>query len=345
MANQEHLEILKQGVDVWNKWRKEHPNILPDFEEGNLEGADLRGVNLSGAIFRRAHLYQAILDGANLSDANLQGADLHSASLVKANLYHAALHRAYLHGANLDEANLSGADLVLADFSETSLHGTDLSQTTIWATRFGDVDLSQVRGLDKVNYEGSFTIGIDTIYRSGGNIPENFLRGAGIPDTFIAQVRALIDKPINYYKCFISYSSKDQAFIEQLYSDLQNNGVRCWYAPEDLKIGDAFRDRIEESIKDYDKLLVVLSQHSIMSDWVRTEVEAAFEKENHLKKYVLFPIKLDETIMGASEAWAADIRRRRHIGDFTSWKKNHNAYKKAFSRLLRDLKAEPERRL
>ena len=38
-------------------------------------------------------------------------------------------------------------------------------------------------------------------------------------------------------------------------------------------------------------------------------------------------------------AWAASIRRTRHIGDFSNWKE-HDSYQAAFQRLLRDLKAQ-----
>lgn len=75
------------------------------------------------------------------------------------------------------------------------------------------------------------------------------------------------------------------------------------------------------------------------SAWVETEAETAFEKERRYKKLVLFPIRLDEAVMQTRQAWAADIRRQRHIGDFTCWK-DHDDYQKAFDRLLRDLKAE-----
>ena len=119
--------------------------------------------------------------------------------------------------------------------------------------------------------------------------------------------------------------------------------MRCWFAPEDLKIGEHFRKRIDESIRVHDKLLIILSSNSIESDWVATEVEGAFEREHREKgRVVLFPIRLDDAIMQANQAWAADIRRRRHIGDFSDWR-NHDSYKKAFSRLLRDLKAETEK--
>ena len=115
--------------------------------------------------------------------------------------------------------------------------------------------------------------------------------------------------------------------------------MRCWFAPEDLKIGDRFQERIEESIRVYDKLLIVLSGQSISSRWVEREVNAAFENEEKQNKTMLFPVRLDDAVMGCDKAWAADIRRTRHIGDFTGWK-GHDSYQKAFDRLLRDLKAE-----
>ena len=116
--------------------------------------------------------------------------------------------------------------------------------------------------------------------------------------------------------------------------------MRCWFAPEDLKIGDKFRMRIDEAIRVHDKLLLVLSENSVSSAWVEKEVETAFEKEQRQdNKPVLFQIRLDDTVMQTGEAWAADIRRTRHIGNFTYWK-DHDAYQQAFQRLLRDLKAE-----
>jgi hypothetical protein len=114
--------------------------------------------------------------------------------------------------------------------------------------------------------------------------------------------------------------------------------VRCWFAPEHLKTGDRFRQRIDEAIRVHDKLLLVLSAHSVRSDWVREEVETAFERERRENRIVLFPIRLDNSVIETSEAWAASIRRQRHIGDFRKWK-NHDHYRKALSRLLRDLKA------
>ena len=165
-----------------------------------------------------------------------------------------------------------------------------------------------------------------------------FLRRAGIPEDFIEYMPSLAHKPFEFYSCFISYSSKDQAFADRLYADLQSNAVRCWFAPEDLKIGDKFRLTIDESIRVYDKLLLILSEHSVASDWVEHEVETALAREKEQKRTMLFPIRLDDAVMKIETGWQAHIKNTRHIGDFREWK-DHDAYQKAFTRLLRDLKA------
>jgi hypothetical protein len=326
MANQEHLDILKQGVKVWNQWRE----IIP---KGRL---DLTGANLV-----RSDLHGADLSGVNLSIANLSSSRLIEVNLKNANLSRANLSNADLSYANLSYADLSGAILLKADlFSATliavKLDGADFSHITMMATVLGELDLSKVRGLEDVTHYEPSIISIDTIYRSQGQIPDVFLQGAGVPETFITYAHSLMIQPIDYYSCFISYSSLDQDFAERLYADLQSKGVRCWFAPEDLKIGDKFWHRIDESIRLYDKLLVVISEHSVQSDWVEREVTAALEKEKQ-GKIVLFPITLDDAVKDCTAPWAADIRRSRHIGDFRGWK-NHDEYQKAFERLLHDLK-------
>jgi hypothetical protein len=148
----------------------------------------------------------------------------------------------------------------------------------------------------------------------------------------------LIGHPIEFYSCFISYSSRDQAFAQRLHADLQAKKLRCWFAPEDLKIGDRFQERIEESIRLFDKVMIVLSENSVESRWVEREVNAALEREDRENRTLLFPIRIDEAIMSAPQPWAAGIRRSRHIGDFCQWE-THSAYVKALDRLLRDLRA------
>ena len=162
-------------------------------------------------------------------------------------------------------------------------------------------------------------------------------------EELIGFAKATYGQAIEFYSCFISYSSRDDEFARRLHADLQDNGVRCWFAPDDLRIGDKFRARIDEAIRLHDKLLLILSEDSVNSTWVEDEVESALEKERTAKergeeRTVLFPIRLDSAVMETDAAWAASIRRTRHIGDFTDWK-DHDAYQESFQRLLRDLKS------
>ncbi len=228
MANQTHLDILKLGVEEWNEWNSKDYKTHPD-----LSGANLAGLDLSYIILSDTNLSGANLSEATLLNATLVRTDFTRAILVKAELSGASLHQAVLWQANLRSAILDGTL-----FSYTDLDEANLSYASMDATIFGDVDLRNVKGLKSVRHEGPSLISTTALVRSQGNIPEIFLRKAGVPDSFIEYSRSLVTNPIEYYTCFISHSSKDQAFVERLYTDLQNKGVRCWFAPEDLKIGD-----------------------------------------------------------------------------------------------------------
>jgi TIR domain len=200
-----------------------------------------------------------------------------------------------------------------------------------------NVDLSAVTGLETCRHLGPSIIDYRTLQQSGP-LPPAFLRGVGLPDSFIDYLPSLLNQPIQMYSCFISYSSKDQEFAERLHADVQNKGVRCWFAPHDLPIGAKTWDAIDEAIRLRDKLLLILSEHSIASDWVEDEVTKAFAEERRREQLVLFPVDIDEAVMATSEPWARKLRDQRNIGDFRKWK-DHDAYQKALGRLLCDLTA------
>ncbi len=396
MANPEHLAILKEGVEAWNRWRKKHPKIQPDLFRADLCAADLRGANLRATNLRMANLRNAIfgtadqnrgplrrfwavpqaselrnairapadLSGADLVSSDLFGADLSSTDLRKAALCEAKLATANLRGANLAWADLFGADLSSAVLNRTTLskanlssailRGVDLSMAALDGTSFhgarvgyaifANLDLSEAKGLETVIHEGPSSIGIDTIYKSKGEIPQIFLRGVGVPENLIEYMASLVNTGIEFYSLFISYSTLDQEFAERIHNDLQAKGVRCWFAPQKLQGGKKVYRQIDEAIRLYDKLLLILSEASMASEWVRTEIAIARKREVEQKREVLFPIGLCP--FGTIRQWeyfdsdigkdsAREIREF-HIPDFSNWK-DHDSYKLAFGRLLRDL--------
>jgi uncharacterized protein YjbI with pentapeptide repeats len=409
MANPEHVEILKQGVEVWNAWREDNIDVVyPDLSEANrnkanLSDADLSGAELGEAKLNRtnlshANLFGAYLGGAQLFESNLKEVDLREALLIGANfsrvdLRGANLKRADLREVNLREADLRDVNLSRTDLRKANLEKADLREVNLWEADlrdanlkntdlrganfnsakfkrtsfcfarnggafFGNVDLRETKGLEEIDHRGPSTIGMDTIKKSKGKIPEVFLRGCGLSDYEIEIVklwRKGMDRNevtdiaydlvnlycgdgLQFYSCFISYNNADGTFARKLHDDLQDNGVRCWFAPEDMKIGDRIRPRIDQEIRLRDKLLVILSENSVDSEWVGDEVEAALEEERMDGRTILFPIRLDNDVMETRLDWAAKIRRRRHIGDFTDWQEE-GRYQQGFQRLLRDLKA------
>jgi hypothetical protein len=237
-------------------------------------------------------------------------------------------------------------------------------------TQLGDLDLSQTTGLKSIVHLGPSSLGTDTLHRSQGNIPEVFLRGCGLSDWEIqaaklyspalgaGEIVAVLyevgrlkgERSIEFYSCFISYSTKDQEFADRLHADLQDRGVRCWFAPHDISAGRKVYEQIDEAIHLYDRLLLILSEHSMSSEWVKTEIAHARQKELNEKRQVLFPISLVsfEKIRDwknfdadTGKDSAREIREY-FIPDFSNWK-DHDSYQAAFERLVTDLKTEEKK--
>lgn len=318
MADPTHLGQLQKGPKAWNEWRTSLPLdwradlsganleeavlIRADLSRADLSGAYLCDANLSRAYLCHANLDRVKLNRANLSRANLSRANLYAANLQEANLFLADLSEAVLFGADLNGANFYGANLARADLNSALLNGPNLSRADLSGAYLGhavighsvfvDLDLRTVRGLTTAEHVAPSHIGIDTIYQSGGDIPEVFLRGAGVPEEFVTYMKSLVGKPIEFYSLFISYATTDQAFAERLHADLQAKDVRCWFAPHDIQGGKKIHEQIDEAIRLHDKLLLILSPASMASKWVKTEISKARKREEREQRRVLFPVRL-----------------------------------------------------
>lgn len=176
MAFNEHIEILRHGVDVWNKWRQDMA-ALPDLRGANLRGADLRGVHLQDAHLAGANLQNADLRAADpldtdpwggptprgsfhapyllggLGDTSMSGGvnrlwttrqpEKSRANLWAAEMWAANLEGATLRGADLREIRLRGANLQYADLQDADLRGADLRDTTLWGVNLRGADVRE----------------------------------------------------------------------------------------------------------------------------------------------------------------------------------------------------------
>ena len=118
MANNQQMDLLKQGIQAWNAWRAEQTEVSVDLTGGALRGMDLEGADLSGA-----DLKDADLRGANLSGANLNGVHLEGANFFKV----------IIDDADLKEANLRGVQF---------LQCPQLQSARNWQSSYRDEDLA-----------------------------------------------------------------------------------------------------------------------------------------------------------------------------------------------------------
>jgi hypothetical protein len=131
MASEQHLTILRQGVEAWNKWQKAHPATKADLGAANLHRAKLSGANLAGANLTAADLAGAKLIGANLAKLDLRGLNLSGTNTTGVNLSGADLRRANLIDAHLDGADLTGAKLWESQRTGWSIKGV-ICQRAFW---------------------------------------------------------------------------------------------------------------------------------------------------------------------------------------------------------------------
>jgi uncharacterized protein YjbI with pentapeptide repeats len=146
----------------------------------------------------------------------MRGVDLRGANL------RAQLSIVDFSGANLAGANLSHAILIATNFNGACLDGANFSEAIVGNTHFTAVDLSRVQGLSAASHRSSSVIDVETLFKSR-NLPESFLRGCGVPDVLVENLRALVGsvEPIQFDSCFISFSYKNKDFAEKLFARLR----------------------------------------------------------------------------------------------------------------------------
>lgn len=327
MANKEHLEILTQGVNAWNKWRKDNPKVVPQ------------------------------LDGLDLSAASLVAADLRSANLVSTTFRGATLRQ-----ANLQNASLIGTILVNTQLQKTNFSNTHFGNTVIVAS-----DLSQTVGLkDCYHFKPSYfdPRTVQNVYLlpveflrgvglSDWEIEQVKLYNPNVTTSEIVDISQKIfdlrtENPIQFFSCFISYSHSEKAFARKLHDTLQEHGIRVWLDEHQMLPGDDIYEGIDHGIRHWDKVLLCASKDSLTSWWVDNEIDTAFEKERQIFKEragnqvkALIPLDLDGFMF--SDKWKNAKKKKvlsRVAANFKGWEKDDAKFNAEIQKVIKALRAD-----
>ncbi|EDL56123.1 toll/interleukin-1 receptor domain-containing protein [Gimesia maris] len=374
MANPEHVEIVLSGPQSIKSWQAEHPEDTLDLSNARLKYVNLEWITLQKADFRNAYIEHAHFYNCQITKSNFEGATFDKANFGNADLMQVIFRKAQMKNVSFTSSSvvgtiftdaklinasflstslrfcsLMGADLRNAEFSFTGLHdsslnGANLNNAKLNDTTWNDINLSDIKGLETIQHSGPSSLGIDTLEKSKGKIPEIFFRGCGLSDDLITLIKTSFPASDHeFYSCFISYSHADKTFAKRLHDALQNRGIRCWLDEDQILPGDNIYERIDHGIRVWDKVLLCASKQSLTSPWVDDEVTHVFAKEKDLsrergyKVQALIPLNLDGYIFKHWNHPKKNQILERMAADFTDWEEDNTNYEQQLERVVKAL--------
>lgn len=263
--------------------------------------------------------------------ADFTGADLSKVDLSNRNM----------SGARFKNTILKGATLIDTIFHGANLNGANLAGAKMFDTVFRRVNLSAVRGLDKVIHHGPSTVGVDTLLRSRGQISQQFMEEIGCPKESIVPLlewaRRYKSKR-NFESVFISFGGPDQAFAKRLSVRLEREGVETFFFPGSANFGDKLHRVMRDGVNEYDKVILICSKESLNRPGVINEIEETLARESREGgAQILIPIRLDNYVFSdwapAYPGLALAIRDR-VIADFERTENDELKFEEQINRLI-----------
>ena len=228
-----------------------------------------------------------------------------------------------------------------------------LSECIYHTTIFVHVDLSTAHGLGSANHNGPAPSVSTRSFDRRARSPKSSSAGAACPNTSSRDQRALAGsiEPIQFYSCFISYSTADQEFASRLNKDFEAAGIRCWKWDHDARIRSKPPGRDRPSDSHEREACTNREESSLKSPAVNREIERAIVQEDERLKLkgkggkeidadVLFPVTLDRYIFGKWKHERKVDVTKKVIADAKGWDSDAGIYAKVRDKLIRDLKAE-----
>lgn len=245
----------------------------------------------------------------------------------------------------MQNTNLTAAYLVDTVFHGSNLQGAILEDATMFDTVFRRVDLSEVQGLDAVQHLGPSTIGLDTLLRSSGRVPESFLVGAGVPPAAVSSLLAWARKHgrrAEYCSVFISYGGPDESFARRVHETLQANGVETFFFAEHAEPGMKLFEVMSRFVNEYERVVLLCSRSSLSRRGVVNELDEVLRREaREGASAVLIPATLDDYVYSEWKPARPSFVRAvldRVIADFRGADGDERIFRSGIDRLLKALR-------
>ena len=275
------------------------------FEDSQAAGAvftrsELSGSNLNNADLRGADLSNCDIAFSTLVGANLSGADLTEADLTMSDLTDANLSGARLNAACLDVANLTRCDLRRASLVRTRLDRAILQDGVVDMTLFADCDLSAALGLDTLRHEGPSIVGADTLARSGGGLPEVFLRSSGVPPDFINGHALPLNQATPHRRILLIGSVVDAVIVSWLEDELRQRGMQCWslLADDEETVYNSQVIPPMSRFRDYDRVALLCSRDALESSacWRLYREIMQRQSDSSARRVYVAAVELDDCL-------------------------------------------------
>ena len=340
-----------------------------DFDDCVFGGSDMKECKFNEARIERSNFNNAILIKSKLINTQIGGAfggaDFFETDLSGATIT-AYLEDAFLVSADLSSTRFVGARLKRASFGNnlfrdtifvlsdlSDVHITSLSHIdagTLAATTWETRRVLQATQEGKLELEGNDLREVQKLAALGMSTTKEFFIANGLTQSQVIQIYNNIPKIMtaaSRQSVFISYSSADEEFAQKLYAGLRDGGVRAWFAPHDMRGGRTIITQITDAISKAERLILALSEESMRSNWVATEILEARRAERETGTNKLFPVRIVD--MEAIRRWQlfhsdtgedlARVVREYHILDFSSWR-DALQMNQSTMQLVRDLQRE-----
>jgi len=310
--------------------------------------------NLQGTKFINCALTDSYLGQADLCDCDLSGGVFSGTWFAMTNLNGSILVGADFENANIQSFNAINSDTLQmnagllrqtlgrrAQLEELLLSVDDVAKTKLAASLAKD---ATDKGYETLPIE-EIPAALERIDHMYDHL-RRFLLASGCDVKEVLMMDQAVDKTKpEYPRVFISYSSVDEEIARHLYSVLSEFGVDVWFAPESMRGGRKIHEQLEEAIAERDKIILILSEASMGSPWVKSELEWAADREINAGEQILFPIRVVSfEAIREWELFDADLGRdvakyvrQYFVPDFSAWE-DATTLARMTERLLEDLR-------